>query len=129
MGSIGEQHLGGALQARCGLGGRRGSRPGYENVHIAAECGGDGHRLGCDGIELGVGMLGYHQNGHQSPPASVLSFCTSSATLPTLTPDWRVGGSAVRSTFTRGAISTPMSAGFFTSSGFFFAFIMFGSEA
>jgi hypothetical protein len=43
----------------------------------------------------------------QITPASSRSFCTSSATDLTLTPDLRPGGSTVFSTLSRGATSTP----------------------
>ena len=41
----------------------------------------------------------------------------------------RLGGSVTFSVFRRGATSTPRSAGSRVSSGFFFAFMMLGSEA
>ena len=44
-----------------------------------------------------------------------------------LTPALRLGGSVTFSVFRRNATSTPRSAGFNVSSGFFFAFMMFGS--
>ena len=61
--------------------------------------------------------------------ASVRSFATSSATEPTFTPALRFGGSATFSVVSRGAGSTPRSAGFMLSIGFLRAFMMFGSEA
>ena len=51
------------------------------------------------------------------------------ATLPTFTPALRAAGSSVFSTFSRGAIDTPKSAAVLSSSGFFLAFMMLGSEA
>ena len=61
--------------------------------------------------------------------ASVRSFATSSATEPTFTPALRFGGSATFSVVSRGAGSTPRSAGFTFSIGFLRAFMMLGSEA
>src|SRR5690606_32397831 len=78
--------------------------------------------------KLGTDKLGKKKCRHQRPPASFLSFSTSSATLPTLTPALRVGGSEVFRTLRRGVMSTPKSSGVFTSSGFFFAFMILGSD-
>jgi hypothetical protein len=64
-----------------------------------------------------------------STPASFLSLSTSSATSLTLTPALRPPGSSVFSTFSRGFTSAPKSAGLLSSSGFFLAFMMLGSEA
>ena len=44
-------------------------------------------------------------------------------------PAERLGGSATFSVFRRGVGSTPRSSGYTVSSGFFFAFMMLGSEA
>ncbi len=65
----------------------------------------------------------------QSTPASLRSLSTSSSTLPTLMPASRFGGSVTLSLVRRGVRSTPNSDAAFLSSGFFFAFMMFGSEA
>ena len=54
---------------------------------------------------------------------------TSSATEPTLIPAERFGGSTTFSVVSRGVTSTPRSSGFSVSTGFFFAFMMLGSEA
>jgi len=56
-----------------------------------------------------------------------LSFATNSATSFTITPPLRLGGSSTFRVFKRGVTSTPSSSGRVTSSGFFFAFMMFGS--
>ena len=47
----------------------------------------------------------------------------------TLMPALRFGGSVTVTVARRGATSTPRSAGFTTSIGFFFAFMMLGSVA
>ncbi len=59
--------------------------------------------------------------------ASVFSFSTSVFTSATFTPAERFGGSTTFSVFRRGVTSTPRSSGLSVSSGFFFAFMMFGS--
>ena len=126
--AVGVQHLAHAVDLGGGLRGAAGIRARDQHVDIAA------HRLG-GGDDLVGGVLhgrvvvfGDNENGHQITPAS-LSLPTSSAAVFTLTPAWRLPGSAVFTTLRRGAISTPKSAGVFTSIGFFFAFMMFGSEA
>ncbi len=62
-------------------------------------------------------------------PASFFSLSTSSATLLTLMPALRPPGSSVFKTFSRGFMSALKSAAVFSSSGFFLAFMMLGSEA
>ncbi len=128
MRRIGEQHLAHAGELGGCLGGRLGVVPGHEHVDVAAELLGSGNGLGGRRLQRAIGVLGKKKNGHQSTPASALSFCTSSATLPTLTPALRLAGSAIFSTLRRGVTSTPKSSGFLMSSGFFFAFMMLGSE-
>jgi hypothetical protein len=61
--------------------------------------------------------------------ASFFSLSTSSWTDATLTPAPRFGGSTTFSVFSRCAASTPRSAAVTVSSGFFFAYMMLGSEA
>ena len=61
--------------------------------------------------------------------ASLRSLATSSLTSATLPPPWRLGGSTTLSVASRGVTSTPSAAGLVVSSGFFFAFMMFGSVA
>ena len=61
--------------------------------------------------------------------ASLRSFSTSSCTEPTFLPAWRLAGSFTLTTVSRGAGSTPRSAGFTVSIGFLRAFMMLGSEA
>ena len=67
--------------------------------------------------------------GCQMTLASPRSLATSSLTSATLPPPWRFGGSTTLSVAIRGVTSTPSVAGFVVSSGFFFAFMMFGSVA
>src|SRR5688572_22857028 len=79
-------------------------------------------------LERLVVVLGEEKRCHQIAPAS-LSLPTSSATEPTFTPATRPPGSLVFTTCNRGLMSTPKASGAFSSIGFFFAFMMFGSEA
>src|SRR5262249_44817374 len=91
-------------------------------------------RSSCDGLrrrvlERGVDVFCNHEARHQMTPASFLSLSRSSCTVFTLMPAWRFGGSVTLRTFSFGVMSTPKSAGDFSSIGFFFAFMMFGNEA
>ena len=84
------------------FGGGLGVVAGDEHVDVAAQRLGRGDGLAGRGLQRAVGVLGQQENRHQSTPASALSFCTSSATLPTLTPALRLAGSAIFSTLRRG---------------------------
>ena len=124
------QHLGHALQRGSSLGGLAGILAGDQHVHVGVELrrGGDGiGDIGADSLAV---MRGDNENRHdQITPASFFSLSTSSATVFTLTPPLRLGGSSTFSVFSRGATSTPSASGVSISIGFFFAFMMFGSEA
>src|SRR5512135_3568644 len=74
-----------------------------------------------------VVVLGEYEDRHQITFASFLSFSTSALASATFTPPLRFAGSVTLSVFRRGATSTPSASGFRFSSGFFFAFMMFGS--
>jgi hypothetical protein len=126
---VGDQHLGGAVQLRRGLGGGGDAFAGDQHVDLAEALHG-GQRLG-GGVEREIRAveLRDQKNGHQITPASSFSFATSSSTLATRTPALRAGGSTTDSTVSRGATSTPKSAAVFMSIGFFLAFMMLGSEA
>jgi len=76
-----------------------------------------------------VAVFGDDENGHQITRASFFSLSTSSVTEPTLTPPWRFAGSSTLSVTRRGATSTASASGVSCSIGFFFAFMMLGSEA
>src|SRR6185312_9900779 len=86
------------------------------------------HRPGGGFAQHLVVMLGDDKRAHFSAPAST-SLSTNSATLLTLMPAVRGLGSLTFSTLQRGVTSTPSSAGVFSAMGFFFAFMMLGSEA
>src|SRR5205085_5758279 len=126
---IGEQNLADARELGGGLGRRLGARARDKHVDRVAQRCGCRERLARRRVQRAIGVLRQQKDRHrQSTPASVLSLATSSATLPTLTPAFRLAGSVIFRTLSCGAMSTPKSAGFFTSSGFFFAFITLGSE-
>src|SRR5690606_2186120 len=86
-------------------------------------------------LERLVQMLGDEKNvGHgslsfQITLASLRSFSTSVATSGTLMPAFRSGGDESLRIFTLGVTSTPRSAGVSSSTGFFFAFMIPGSDA
>src|SRR5208282_4554183 len=104
--------------------------PRDENVDGRAELRSRGERARRQIAQTAVRDFGQQQGRHdQITPASSCSLATSSATVLTFTPALRPPGSAVLSTFRRGETSTPKSAGVFSSIGFFFAFMMLGSEA
>ena len=81
-------------------------------------------------LEMPVGLLANHQDRrHQITFASACSFCTRVATSGTLIPAVRAGGGSTFSTFTLGVTSTESPWGVSSWMGFFFAFMMLGSEA
>ena len=83
-------------------------------------------------IEALVVVLRQDENGHQITPASFLSLPKSSS-MPSTShpyPACRFGGSSnLRVDEARRATSTPSSSGVSVSIGFFFAFMMLGSDA
>ena len=126
---VGGQDLFDAVESGGG-GDRRFDRPaGDEDMNGLAQRFGRGQSLGGGFIEFAVLNFSENQNRHQITPASSFSLTTSSAAEPTLTPALRLAGSTVFKIFSRGVASTPKSPGVFSSMIFFFAFMMFGSEA
>ena len=117
-----------------GYPGNRGRRPcragalmsGDQDMDVTADlvCGAD--RIEDRRPDRAVVVFGDDQDGHQMTFASFLSLSTSSATVLTCLPAPRFGGSMTFSNFSRGETSTPRASGVSTSSGFFFAFMMFG---
>ncbi len=118
----------GTFASKVVVGDGLGVMAGDQDMHGRAEVLGGAQGLAGGLVEALVVVLGEQQRGHQITPA-VLSLETSSAALATLTPAERPAGSAVFSTLSRGAMSTPSVSGVVSSSGFFFAFMMLGSEA
>ena len=126
---VAQQHLGDAGNLGTRLGRRLGVLSGHQQMNLTADLAGGG-----DGVERGrldrrVVVLGQQQDRHQITFASLRSLSTSSLTLFTFTPDLRLAGSTTFRVLTRGATSTPSASGVSASIGFFFAFMMFGSEA
>ena len=99
---VGVQHFADARQLGGRLGGGLGVVAGDEDVDVATQRLGRGDGFAGRGLQRAVGVIGQQENGHYSTPASALSFCTSSATLPTLTPALRLAGSEIFSTLRRG---------------------------
>ena len=127
-GVVCDEHFLHASELGCGLRHRRAALAGDQHMHRAADggCGGEG--LVRDAVQRLVVMFRDQQRGHQITPAS-LSLPTSSLAEPTLTPALRPPGSTVFRTVRRGLASTPSPSGVFSSIGFFFAFMMLGSDA
>ncbi len=125
---VGDEHLLHAVELRGGFGHRVAALTGHENDDIAAELrsGGDGLRGRV--VQRLVVVVCNNKRGHPITPAS-LSFDTSSAADSTLIPAERCGGSDTFTTSRWFFTSTPKSPGVFSSIGFFFAFMMFGSDA
>ncbi len=128
-GVVGDQHLGNA----CDLG----SGFGHATHVLASDQDGDvatNLLRSSDGVQGGsaqcaVVVLSDYQDSHQITFASFFSFSTSSATDLTLIPALRAAGASTFTVFTVEAVETPRASGVTTSSGFFFAFMMLGSDA
>src|ERR1051326_2959158 len=99
--------------AASGPGREGGAR--HEQDEIAADLLGRRHGMEGGRLQTGIVMLGDQQERHQITLASLRSLSTSSATLFTLTPAWRFGGSPTLSVFRRGLGSTPSCSGVSTS--------------
>src|SRR6185437_16739551 len=130
--ALGDEHFLHARELGCGLGRLLGAlaAAGNQHMHVGAELFRSRQRLVGDVLQGFVVVFGNQQRRHvQRTPASFFSLDTSSPTSLTLTPPLRPGGSVVFNTSRRGATSTPVSATFFSAIGFFFAFMMLGSEA
>src|SRR5436190_14414258 len=97
-------------------------------MHRGRDLGRGAHRLVGGILQRFIVMFGEDQRGHYRTP-SAFSRSSSSLTDATFTPPPRLGGSDTFRTLRRGVISTPRSAGDFSSIGFFLAFMMLGSEA
>ncbi len=127
MRRIGHQNFFYAGNRGCRLRGGSALVPCDQYVDFATDFLRGGERVEKRWLDHGVVVFGNNQNGHQMTFASFLSFSTSSCTLLTILPALRFGGSCTFSVFRRGATSTPSASGVSVSSGFFFAFMMFGS--
>ncbi|MNN53863.1 hypothetical protein D3C81_1686500 [compost metagenome] len=128
-GAVGNQHLAdtGDLGGRFGDGGATGT--GDQHMDVATDLLGGGHGVQGRSTQRCVVVLSDNQDSHQITFASFFSFSTSSATDLTLMPALRAAGASTLRVFTVEAVDTPSASGVTTSSGFFLAFMMFGSDA
>src|SRR5260221_4952543 len=128
-GIVDGEHLGDARDLGRGVGGGAAILSGDQNMDVAANRRRGGHHVERCRLERGMVVFGEKENSHQMTRASFLSLSTSSATEATLRPPWRFTGSSTLSVTRRGATVTATASGVSCSIGFFFAFMMLGSEA
>ncbi len=128
-GTVDVQHLGDTDNLPCGHGGGARIAAGHQHVHIGVDGGSSRHGIKNDGNDCRIVVIGDDENSHQMTPTSFFSLLTSSATVSTLIPPSRCDGSVTFSVVRRGAMSTPSSSGVISAISFFFAFMMFGSDA
>src|SRR3984885_6353078 len=128
-GRVSEQYFLDTVELGCGIGGRLAIVAGDQHVDVGADLFGGGQRFVGGVLERFVVVFGEKKNRHQIAPASFFSLSMSSATVLTLTPALRPGGSDVLTISRCGLVSTPKSAAVLSSIGFFFAFMMLGSDA
>ena len=139
IGGIRDEDLGHALDLGGGFTGRTATAADDGDMDVAA-----GRFRGCNGIKrvrqnfravvfcddkIAHVLRSPQIGAGQMTLASFFSLSTSSATDDTLIPALRGGGSTTFSVLRRGAVSTPRSDAAIVSIGFFFAFMIFGSEA
>ncbi|SAL03951.1 hypothetical protein AWB77_06906 [Caballeronia fortuita] len=124
---IGEQHFADACDLRCRVRRALRVRTRDQHMHVATDLRCRRNRVQRRCLDRRVIVFRNHKSRHQITFASFFSFSTSVFTSGTVMPALRFGGSTTFSVFRRGATSTPRSAGFTVVSGFFFAFMMFGS--
>ena len=129
-GIIGEQHLPRAGDLGGGLGNGAAILAGHQDVEFGAgDFLGGGDSVEGRRLQRCVVVFGDDEGSHQITRASVFSLSTSSATEPTLWPPCRLAGSSTLKTTRRGVTSTPSASGVVVAIGFFFAFMILGSEA
>jgi hypothetical protein len=129
-GVVGQQDLGDAFDLGSGVGSGLAAFTGNQYFDIATDGLGRGNGVQRRGNQPGVVVFCNNQSCHvQITLASFLSLSTSSSTLLTLMPPLRAAGDSTFSTLTVEAVLTPRSSGLRVSSGFFLAFMMFGSDA
>ena len=105
-GIIGEQHLRHAGDFRGGVGDTLGALPGDEDMDVPAQRDRRSDRGEGRVLEDDVVVFGEDEAAHCTAPM-VFSFSTSSSTLLTLIPAWRLPGSTTLRTVSRGVTSTP----------------------
>ena len=126
-GVVGMQHLGHASDLRRSSGRRTGVVASHQHMHITTAGQGRGDGVQGGRLDRRVVVFGNDECSHgQITFASFFSFATRVATSATLMPAPRLGGSATFNVLILLVTSTPRSAGFTTSSVFFFAFMMLG---
>src|SRR5262249_37634946 len=124
-----EQRLGDTRHLRRRVRRRLCILAGDQQVNLAADRGRGGDRVERRALQRLVVVLGDDEESHQITRASFLSLSTSSCTDATFLPPWRLAGSSTLSVTRRGVTSTLSASGVSCSIGFFFAFMMLGSEA
>jgi hypothetical protein len=127
MRRIRNKHLGDTGDLRRSLRCRSALMSGHQHMDFAAYRRRSGNRIQHCRLDARVVVFSNDQYRHQITFASFLSFSASSATDLTSLPAPRFGGSTTFRVLSRGATSTPSASGVTVSSGFFFAFMMFGS--
>ncbi|MNF86713.1 hypothetical protein D3C84_691590 [compost metagenome] len=128
-GVIGHQDLGHAGDLGGGFGSGAYALACDQHVDITTYLLRSGYGVEGGGCQCGVRVFSNNQDSHQITFASFFSLSTSSATDLTLIPAWRAAGASTFRVFTVEAVETPRASGVTTSSGFFLAFMMFGSDA
>ena len=103
--------------------------PGDENIDIAADLTRRRKRLRRRGRERLIVVIGEEQDGHLENPRLVLELVDQRRHAIDLDAGLAVLGSASETIFSLGAMSTPSASGVVSSIGFFFAFMIFGSDA
>src|SRR5208337_2586241 len=129
MRGIGNKYLSGAAERRGFLRDTAAARSGDEDVDGAAKRFGRRQRLCRSPAQGRIIMLRNKKDGHYCKTPVSRSFSTSSGTDLTLLPAFLAGGSAVFSTLSLGSMLMPSEAASISSSCFFFAFMIFGSDA
>ncbi|MDT4795247.1 hypothetical protein FQZ97_278030 [compost metagenome] len=128
-GVVGYQHLGDTSDLGGGFGSGTYASACDQHVDITTDLLRSGNGVEGGGCQSGVRVFSNNQDSHQITFASFFSLSTSSATDLTLIPAWRAAGASTFRVFTVEAVETPRASGVTTSSGFFLAFMMFGSDA
>ena len=124
---VGDMDLAHAGDLRRSFGDAADAFAGHQQMDFAQlGGGGDGGEGGV--LDRAAFMFNPDKRLHAATPMD-LSLATSSSTSATLTPAERLAGSATETVSSRGAMSTPKSAGVFVASGLDFAFMMLGSDA
>src|SRR5262249_35806400 len=128
-GVIGDQHFGNTTNHGSGFSDATDVLPSDQDGDISTNLQRGRNGIERRGAQRAIGMFCNNQHSHQITFASFFSFSTSSATDFTLMPALRAAGASTLSVFTVEAVEMLNASGERVSSGFFFAFMMFGSDA